>query len=262
MLKRLLLCAALALLPSLSLAQPTQSGIAPSAAGKSLAVSNVSSCVAMTQQNNSAVIWNVGSVAAYYNVNGATATTGNPQLPAGGVITVSIQVGASLCAITASSTTTLQITQGFGQPSVALGGSTSIAGTVAVTQSTSPWVVSSDPCQGTSKSSVPISQTASTVLVSASASNRIYVCSLTLIAGAAEIVNLIQGTGSTCGTSTDAIIGSTTVGNGLSFAANGGITLGSGLGTVARGPNTNEDVCLSQSTTSRVSGVMTYVLAP
>lgn len=118
-----------------------------------------------------------------------------------------------------------------------------------------------DPCSGT-KSSVAISQATSTVLVSASASNRIYVCSLALIAGAAEIVALTQGTGSVCATSADAIIGSTTIANGLSLAANGGLTFGNGTGTIARGPNTNEDVCLLQDGTDRIAGVMTYVLAP
>ncbi len=155
MLIRLLVCAALALLPSsLALSQPTSSGLAPSAAGKSLSVSSSSSCVAMTQQNNSIVVWNVGSVAAYYNVNGATATTGNPQLPAGGVITLSVAPGASFCAITASSATTLQITQGFGLPAVALGGTTSVAGTVAVTQSTSPWIVAGGGTAGTAATGV------------------------------------------------------------------------------------------------------------
>ncbi len=134
MLIRLLVCAALALLPSsLALSQPTSSGLAPSAAGKSLSVSSSSSCVAMTQQNNSIVVWNVGAVAAYYNVNGATATTGNPQLPAGGVITLSIAPAASFCAITASSTTILQITQGFGLATVGWAGITGAGGGTAVT---------------------------------------------------------------------------------------------------------------------------------
>lgn len=119
-----------------------------------------------------------------------------------------------------------------------------------------------DRCTYANKSSVAISQAASAVVVSASASNRIYVCSLTLIAGAAEVVNLVYGTGSTCGTGTTAIIGSTTVGNGLSFAANGGLTLGNGHATVAKGGGTNVDICLTQNSTSRVAGVMTYVLAP
>lgn len=119
-----------------------------------------------------------------------------------------------------------------------------------------------DPCTFRAKSSVAISQATSTVLVAASASNRIYVCSLALVAGAAEIVALTQGTGAVCATSADAIIGSTTVANGMSLAANGGLTLGSGNGTVARGPNVNEDVCLLQDGTDRLAGVMTYVLAP
>lgn len=111
------LAAALNFSPALSQTQPA--GIAPSAAGKSLSVSNSSSCVAMTQQNTTFVVWNVGSVAAYFNMNGATATTGNPQLPAASAITVSAAPGAMLCAITASSTTTLQITQGSGFPAIA-----------------------------------------------------------------------------------------------------------------------------------------------
>lgn len=122
MLKRLLFCAALVFAPSISPAQ-SQSGIAPVATGKTISVTSSSSSVTMGSAGSTVVVWNTGSNGAYYCVC-ATATTANPYLPAGAVITLSIPSSAVIAAITASSTTTLQITQGFGWPSVgAAGGS-------------------------------------------------------------------------------------------------------------------------------------------
>lgn len=119
-----------------------------------------------------------------------------------------------------------------------------------------------DPCTFRDKSTVAISTAADATIVSASASNKVYVCSLTLIAGAAEIVNLVEGTGTVCDTGAAAVMGSTTSANGLSLAANGGLTLGNGGGTVAKTAGTNVQLCLMLSTTNRVAGNITYVLAP
>lgn len=114
-----------------------------------------------------------------------------------------------------------------------------------------------NPCDGATVTTLAISAAADAVLVSASASNRIYICKGAILANAAEIFAIWEGTGSTCGTSTAALVGSTTIANGVSLAANGGFPL-----DFIRGNSTNVDICLHLNTTNRVTGYITYVLAP
>jgi hypothetical protein len=119
---------------------------------------------------------------------------------------------------------------------------------------------STDPCTYAAKTSIAISTnaTALTQIVAANSTNKIYVCSLSLIAAGATAINLNTGTGTNCGSSTAAILGSTTAANGLSFAANGGLTLGSGAGSVLVTAASSE-ICTLQSAAVFISGSMTYV---
>jgi hypothetical protein len=116
-----------------------------------------------------------------------------------------------------------------------------------------------DPCQGANKGNAAISQTATARLVTGMEGKRIFVCYARFVAGAAEIVSLTEGTGTTCGTGTKAVSGSTTAANGESYAANGGASAGTGLGTIAVTANPGADLCLAQSGSQRVSGNITFV---
>lgn len=122
--------------------------------------------------------------------------------------------------------------------------------------------VTADPCSLGNKTNLPISQngTSSVQLVGLSGSTVIYVCSLSLIAAGATTVILTTGTGSACVTGNAAVIGDTTanIANGLSLAANGGLTLGSGAGTIAKGAASSE-LCMTLGTNVRMSGNLTYV---
>lgn len=124
------------------------------------------------------------------------------------------------------------------------------------------WVRTYDPCSALPKTTDPISITTDTVIISALASKKNYICALVIVAGAAEITAITEGTGSVCGTSEAALLGSTTDANGTSFAANGGLVIGDGLGAVINGKTTNVDTCLNVSGSNRVSGLVTYVQAP
>lgn len=148
-----------------------------------------------------------------------------------------------------------------GSVTVTQGTAANLNATVAVSSGTNVMgYTSNDPCSQQTKTNVAISQTASTQLFAGTSAKKTYICSLSIIAGAAEIVNIVEGTGSVCGTGTAAVIGSTTAANGLSLAANGGLTFGNGLGTAAVAGNANADnICLTQSTSSRISGNITYV---
>jgi hypothetical protein len=130
---------------------------------------------------------------------------------------------------------------------------------VLVTQS-----APADPCFASAKTNVPISTASGTLaLVAGVSAKKIYVCSLSLITSGAISVSLAEGSGATCGTSAQAgVIGVATNGtaaNGLPLAANGGLTLGNGSGTVAATATAANYLCLFQSGTTQMAGNLTYV---
>jgi hypothetical protein len=104
-----------------------------------------------------------------------------------------------------------------------------------------------------------ISQTTTTKVVSGSSGKKFYICSIVLVSDTAQFVNVIEGTGTTCGTGGTALLGSTTAGSGMSFAANGGIAMTAGSPFLVTTTAT-DDLCVTQSGTGRVSGMITYAL--
>jgi hypothetical protein len=91
-------------------------------------------------------------------------------------------------------------------------------------------------------------------IITGTASKQTYVCALNLIVSAADNVAIVEGTGSTCGTSTAGMAGGSTAATGWNFAANGGLTMGTGNGPVIRTATLADDVCLLVSTGAQVSG--------
>jgi hypothetical protein len=120
---------------------------------------------------------------------------------------------------------------------------------------------SSDPCTQATKTNIAIATaTGTTQVVAPSGSTQVYVCSFSLVAAATAVVNLVGGTGATCTTGTPvAAIGSTTAANGMSFAANNGLTFGNGGATVVRTTTAGHGLCLIQSGTTALAGNITYV---
>jgi len=121
-----------------------------------------------------------------------------------------------------------------------------------------------DPCMFQAKTNVPISTASGTVaVVTGVSAKKIYVCSLSLVAAGAISVSLAEGSSSTCGTSAQAaVLGVATNGtaaNGIALAANGGLTLGNGGGTVAATATNANYLCLFQSGTTQIAGNLTYV---
>lgn len=117
-----------------------------------------------------------------------------------------------------------------------------------------------DACMFSAKTNLPISQSAPalTQIIAASGSTKIYICSIDVIFTAANTFGLEYGTSSNCGSGTTALIGSTNMASSMSFAANGGFTLGSGQGTVAVTP-ASQALCLNLGTTGIAAGNLTYV---
>lgn len=114
-----------------------------------------------------------------------------------------------------------------------------------------------DPCSGPNKANLPISLTANTKLLSGT-SGTIKVCSIFLLSTSAETFSMVEGTGATCATGIKAVIGSTTAANGPSLAANGGFTLGNGLGSVAMQNVPGNDLCILISGATLIAGNLMY----
>lgn len=116
-------------------------------------------------------------------------------------------------------------------------------------------------CAGASvanTTSTPINITSNTQIITGTSSKQTYICSIALIAGAADNVALVEGTGATCGTDTAGMAGGSTAATGWNFAANGGLTLGNGQGVVARTATGADNVCLLVSTSPQVSGTIVW----
>jgi hypothetical protein len=103
---------------------------------------------------------------------------------------------------------------------------------------------------------IPISQITSTDIKTLT--NKGQICSIVLVAPDAEVISLVQGTGTVCATGIAALIGATTAANGISLAANGGFTATSSAPWLVM-TTTAQHLCLLQSGSGRVAGVITYV---
>lgn len=117
-----------------------------------------------------------------------------------------------------------------------------------------------DPCQGNTKLFKPISQITNTQLVTGTSAKKLYICSLLVNTGDVENISFVEGTGSVCATSTLAVIGGTSAATGNNLSANGGYTLGNGAAAVAATAVNANNLCLFQSGTGLIAGVMTYVV--
>jgi len=109
------------------------------------------------------------------------------------------------------------------------------------------------------KTYTPISITANTKIISAAASKKTYVCSSHLVSASADNVALVEGTGTTCATSTAGVAGGATAATGWNLGANGGLVVGDGSAVAIGGQGTNVDVCLFVSGATQVSGQVAWV---
>lgn len=137
--------------------------------------------------------------------------------------------------------------------------------TVLVNEAGTPYTFSTDdPCTSGTKVQyvVDIVTAATTEIANASASNKLYICAVNLVAGGAQNVAIVEDDTDACATPTAGLNGGVTADEGWNFAANGGIAL----------PNTgfahmetsvvNRYVCIITSAAQQLSGTIKYVLAP
>ncbi len=119
-----------------------------------------------------------------------------------------------------------------------------------------------DPCKAQAKKFASINLTGNTQLVSGTASEKIYLCSIHVVTAAAADIAVVEGTGTVCGTGTAGVsgFGGATAATGWNFAANGGIALGNGDASLGAEVNSGDNLCIFSSGSGQVSGGISYVV--
>ena len=118
-----------------------------------------------------------------------------------------------------------------------------------------------DPCQTRGGQSTPININGvnNTRLITATASQRTYICALSLFAAGTVNVGVVAGTGNQCATNTTGLYGGTTAATGLNLVAQTGIAWGAGNSWVMATSQTGYDFCLITSATQQVAGSVKWV---
>lgn len=103
------------------IAAGAQTSVAPFTvcSSQSISVTNASSSINLTCGGPSLKVLNVSTVEAFvaFGATSATATTSKDSIPPNGCVLYSVPQSASvMAAITAASTTTLRVSQGYGIP--------------------------------------------------------------------------------------------------------------------------------------------------
>lgn len=145
----------------------------------------------------------------------------------------------------------------------------SVTGTNAVTQVTSPWVVSTPPPDNRNSAGgvqaiacdksvvVNVSTATTTALVTVSGSTAVYVCAydISLHAGTNPAFQFEQGTGSACASSPVVLTGTF---GGANASSNQDFKNGSGVGQLFTAAASNGLCLVSTGTTPNLQGVVTY----
>lgn len=120
-----------------------------------------------------------------------------------------------------------------------------------------------DPCQGPKSWHLVNMSSATTVeIANAAIGKQWYLCSVNLSAHAAQTVAIGVDDTDGCGSITAGLHGGATAATGWSFAANGGIALGNGNGSVMRSATAGLYLCIITGQAAQLSGTISYVSAP
>lgn len=121
--------------------------------------------------------------------------------------------------------------------------------------------VVADPCQALTKTfnTINIVTAANTKIVTGTSAKKTYVCSIFLLAGAADNVAVVGGTGTNCGTTTVGLVGGATAATGLILATNSGWQGGNGVSSIFSTTVNADDFCLITSAAVQLSGVVATV---
>lgn len=126
------------------------------------------------------------------------------------------------------------------------------------------WTRQLDPCSGIAKTQFVVNLAAASVVEIANAvSNEFfYICSINLVAAGANNVLIAEDDTDNCVSLSAGLNGGTTAATGWNFAANGGIALGNGTGTIMKTTTVTRYLCILPSAATQLSGTISYVSAP
>lgn len=103
---------------------------------------------------------------------------------------------------------------------------------------------------------IVLNQTTSTDLHTFTATG--YICYMFVVSATTQNINLVNGTGTVCASSIAGILGGTTAATGPNLVANEGWSSGNGLGVIAQMTSSAFHLCLLQSGSGQISGIIRY----
>jgi hypothetical protein len=183
--------------------------------------------------------------------------------------------GTNTAAVKAASTAAVAADPSFVvglSPNSPLPTGSNTIGTVTANQGTANTIANAWPIAGNASGSPKVpavcdnwkpfsfASTTAQLLVTGTAAKQTYICSINIVVGAATNVALIEGTTTTnpCDTGTAGMAGGSTAATGWNFAANGGLTMGSGIGAPFRTATAADNVCFLASAANQVSGSISW----
>jgi hypothetical protein len=104
-----------------------------------------------------------------------------------------------------------------------------------------------------------VNQTTGTTVITGTASQFLYICSIVLVSATAQNISVVEGTGTVCATGIAALVGGTTAS--VALAANGGFSSVAGLPWM-KSKTAADNLCILQSGAGNVSGTITYTSRP
>jgi len=113
-----------------------------------------------------------------------------------------------------------------------------------------------DPCEYGAHvwTRIDVATAASSVLVPGTSSKKTYICSIGLMAAGTTNLGIVEGSGTTCGTSPLGLIGGNTAAKGLNLTAQAGVAFGNGAKAIAASTVNANDICLINGSAIQVSG--------
>jgi hypothetical protein len=236
-------------------------GFNPASVGTPLAVSSANS-TAPLPAGVTVVATNVGASQGAFCALGASSSTAQQYIaPNGGWFAFSVGAATQISCVTASGTTTINLVGGTGFPTGGGGSLSGIAAAVGATGSSAPTSAALEGAvsggnlapliQANASVPISISTAATTQLVAASGSARIYVTAWDVVAGGVGTIKLEYGSGSNCATGATALTGAYTL------TAYSGNAIGTGLAPVFVVP-AGAALCAVTSAAAPMNGSVTY----
>ena len=134
----------------------------------------------------------------------------------------------------------------------------SLRGQQPTKQTDGTYIVAYDGCTGNTWTYYPVNVAANTKIASGSSGKYFWICAAAFPPQAGAVnVNLTEGTGTVCATSTAGLLGGATAALGANIVINGGFMMPPAMRAWAKTATSGDDLCIY--TSASVNGVIAYV---